>query len=60
MGDALDAISYLLPLTWAYDALDHTVHGGASGKVARDAVIVIGITVAALGLGATTLRRRTA
>jgi ABC-2 type transport system permease protein len=60
MGPVLHAISYVLPLTWAYDALDHAVHGGAGGEVARDAAIVIGITIAALGLGATTLRRRTA
>jgi ABC-2 type transport system permease protein len=60
MGEVLHAVSYLLPLTWAYDALDHAVHGGASVTVAADAAIVIGITVAALALGATTLRRRTA
>jgi ABC transporter DrrB family efflux protein len=60
MGHVLYAVSFVLPLTWAYDALDHAVHGGASGAVARDAAIVVGITVAALALGATTLRRRTA
>jgi ABC-2 type transport system permease protein len=59
MGPVLHAVSYLLPLTWAYDALDHAVHGGVSGTVGRDAIIVLGITVAALALGATTLRRRT-
>lgn len=60
MQHVLRAISYALPMTWAYDALDHAVRGGATGTVARDAAIVLGVTAAALALGATTLRRRTA
>jgi ABC transporter DrrB family efflux protein len=59
MEAVLRSISYALPLTWAYDALDHAVRGGSSGIVARDAAIVLGVTVLALALGATTLRRRT-
>jgi ABC-2 type transport system permease protein len=59
MQDVLRAISYALPLTWAYDGLDHAVRAGANGTVARDAAIVLGVTAAALALGATTLRRRT-
>jgi ABC-2 type transport system permease protein len=59
MQHVLRAISYALPLTWAYDALDHAVRGGGDGAVVRDAAIVLGVTVAALALGATTLRRRT-
>ena len=59
MAHVLDVISYVLPLTWAFDALDHAVRGGADGVVVRDALIVLGLTVAALALGATTLRRRT-
>ena len=59
MEHVLRAISYALPLTWAYDALDHAVRGNAGGAVARDAAIVLGVTVVALALGATTLRRRT-
>jgi ABC-2 type transport system permease protein len=51
--------SAVLPLTWAYDGLAHAVAGGAGGVVLRDALIVLGITVLALALGATTLRRRT-
>ena len=53
-------ISALLPLTWAYDGLAHAVAGDAGGIVLRDTLIVVGITVLALALGATTLRRRTA
>src|SRR4029079_10846756 len=59
MQHVLRAISYALPLTWAYDALDHAVRGGGDGAIVRDAAIVLGVTVAALALGATTLRRRT-
>ena len=59
MEHVLEVISYGLPLTWAFDGLSHAVRGGAGGVVARDAAIVVGITVAALALGATTLRRRT-
>jgi len=59
MEHVLRAVSYALPLTWAYDALAHAVQGGARGAVARDTAIVLGVTALALGLGAMTLRRRT-
>ena len=59
MAHVLDAASYALPLTWAFDALDHAVRGGADRVVLRDALIVLGLTAASLALGATTLRRRT-
>jgi ABC-2 type transport system permease protein len=59
MDPVLEVISYALPLTWAYDALDHAVRGVAGGRVARDALILVGLAAAALALGATTLRRRT-
>jgi ABC-2 type transport system permease protein len=60
MARGLEVISYVLPLTWAYDGLSHAVQGQTGGGVvARDAAIVIGVTVGALALGATTLRRRT-
>ncbi len=59
MEHVLHAVSYALPLTWAYDALDHAVRGGSGGVIARDAVITAGVTVTALALAATTLRRRT-
>jgi ABC-2 type transport system permease protein len=52
-------ISAVLPLTWAYDGLAHAVAGSAGGVVLRDGLIVLGVTVLALALGATTLRRRT-
>jgi ABC-2 type transport system permease protein len=52
-------VSTVLPLTWAYDGLNHAVQGGSGGIVLRDALIVLGIALLALALGATTLRRRT-
>jgi ABC transporter DrrB family efflux protein len=59
MDPVLELVSYGLPLTWAFDALDHAVRGGAAARIVRDALIVIGAAVASLALGATTLRRRT-
>jgi ABC-2 type transport system permease protein len=59
MLDVLDWLSTVLPLTWAFDGLQHAIAGTSGGAVARDAAIVVGIALVALGLGATTLRRRT-
>ena len=59
MARVLELVSYALPLTWAFDALSHAVAGGSGRIVLRDALVVIGVTLAALALGATTLRRRT-
>jgi ABC-2 type transport system permease protein len=60
MQRVLERASNVLPLTWAYDALDHAaVRGEVGGVVLRDALIVVGATLLALALGATTLRRRT-
>ncbi|MGE5408703.1 MAG: ABC transporter permease [Syntrophothermus sp.] len=60
MAPFLEAVSYALPLTYAFDALQRvTVDGslGAAGWV--DVAVVVGAIVAALLLGAVTLRRRT-
>jgi ABC-2 type transport system permease protein len=59
MEHVLYVVSYALPLTWAFDALDHAVRGGSHAVILRDALIIIGVTATALALGATTLRRRT-
>jgi len=59
MADLLEWISYALPLTWAYDGLQRAVDGGDAALIARDAAIVIAVTVVALALAAATLRRRT-
>jgi ABC-2 type transport system permease protein len=59
MVTALRWLSAVMPLTWAYDGLSHAVAGDAPGIVVRDALVVLGVAVLALALGATTLRRRT-
>jgi ABC-2 type transport system permease protein len=59
MAPLLEWISYALPLSWAYDGLQRAVDGGTAGPIARDAGIVLGVTVLALCLAAATLRRRT-
>jgi ABC-2 type transport system permease protein len=60
MSGALEAISWALPFTYAYDALARVAGGsGLSGRVAVDLAVVLGATALALALGAATLRRRT-
>jgi ABC-2 type transport system permease protein len=60
MGEVLYWISWLLPLTYAYDALARATAPGALGsRFALDVVVVVGSTLGALALGAVTLRRRT-
>lgn len=59
MAPALEAVSVVLPLTWAFEALSLAVDGETGWRVARDAGIIMGCTVLALALGAATLRRRT-
>jgi ABC-2 type transport system permease protein len=61
MAGWLEAISYALPLTYAYDALARVSGEGALGTAfARDLAVLGGAILAALALGAATLRRRTA
>jgi ABC-2 type transport system permease protein len=60
MARALELVSYVLPLTYAYDALDRVTRRGTLGAFgALDAAVVVGVTLLALSLGAVTLRRRT-
>jgi ABC-2 type transport system permease protein len=59
MAPVLEAVSVVLPLTWAYEALSLAVAGETDWRVARDAGIIAGASVVALVLGAATLRRRT-
>jgi ABC-2 type transport system permease protein len=62
----LSAISDVLPLSYAVDAMTavttsaSTGFGGVDAQVWADLAVVAGFAVAALGLGAATLRRRTA
>jgi len=60
MAPALDAISWLLPFTYAYDGLARAIAPAAPGsELVADVLVVVACTLAALGLGALTLRRRT-
>jgi ABC-2 type transport system permease protein len=59
MPALLEGISWFLPLTYAYDALARVTAGDFDGRFWLDVGVVLGAIVLALGLGATTLRRRT-
>jgi ABC-2 type transport system permease protein len=60
MADWLRVLSALLPLTYSYDAIARATSGDFDGRFALDVAVMIGATLLALGLGAATLRRRTA
>lgn len=59
MPPVLEAISDVLPLSYAVDAMTHLRAAGTAGPVWGDLAVVAGFAVVALGLGAVTLRRRT-
>lgn len=60
MAEWLEALSALLPLTYAYDALARVASGeDLDARFALDVVVIVGATLLALALGAATLRRRT-
>jgi ABC-2 type transport system permease protein len=59
MAEWLQAISAVLPLTYAYDALSRATAGEGGARLVVDTAVVAGCVVLALALGATTLRRRT-
>jgi ABC-2 type transport system permease protein len=61
MAGWLRAVSDVLPLTYAYDALARVAAAGPyGGWFAADVAVTLGGTLLALLLGAATLRRRTA
>ena len=57
MPQALEAVSNVLPLSYAVDAM--TTVSTSTGSVWSDLAVVVGFTLAGLALGAATLRRRT-
>jgi len=60
MAEWLQAVSALLPLTYAYDALARLASTEALGaRFWADVLLVVGVTALSLALGAATLRRRT-
>ncbi len=60
MPDVLGAISDVLPLSYAVDAMTHLTQSSSASEVWGDLAVVGGFVVAGLALGAATLRRRTA
>jgi ABC-2 type transport system permease protein len=65
MPDVLGAVADVLPLSYAVDAMQRVAVASPTwdavrGDVVTDLVVVVGFTLAALVLGAATLRRRTA
>lgn len=59
MPGVLEAVSNVLPLSYAVDAMQELVGAADQGDVWRSVVVVAAFALAALGLGAATLRRRT-
>ena len=57
---ALEAVSNVLPLSYAVDAMSHLVVSSTTAEVWADIAVVVGFVLAGLTLGAATLRRRTA
>jgi ABC-2 type transport system permease protein len=61
LPDVLQAISNVLPLSYAVDAMHSiTTSAAGGGDVLQDLLIVLAFAIAALAAGAATLRRRTA
>ena len=60
MPGVLEAISNVLPLSYAVDAMQELVGAADQSVVWGDVGVVLGFALAGLALGAATLRRRTA
>jgi ABC-2 type transport system permease protein len=60
MARLLEVVSYALPLTYAYDALERVaLQATYDWRLALDVAVIVVTTALALVLGAATLRRRT-
>ncbi len=60
LPDVLQAISDVLPLSYAVDAMQALTRTADTGEVWQDVGVVAGFALAVLAVGAATLRRRTA
>jgi len=60
LPDVLGALSDVLPLSYATDAMLHLTRSRTTGEVWTDLAVVTAFAVGGLALGAATLRRRTA
>lgn len=59
MPAVLEAVSDVLPMSYAIDAMQELVGAADTGEVWRNVMVVAGFALGALALGAATLRRRT-
>jgi ABC-2 type transport system permease protein len=59
MARSLEIVSWGLPLTYAYDALDRTTRAAYGVRLGADVAVVLVLAALALVAGAATLRRRT-
>jgi ABC-2 type transport system permease protein len=59
LPDVLEAVSNVLPLSYAVDAMTHLTLGTETSQVWQDLVVVVAFALGGLALGAATLRRRT-
>jgi len=59
LPDVLEAVSNVLPLSYAVDAMTHLTLGTQTGQVWQDLLVVVAFALGGLALGAATLRRRT-
>ncbi|MGK5532647.1 ABC transporter permease [Streptomyces sp. URMC 129] len=61
MQPVLEHLSHALPMSYSVDAMTEVLRGhGVAGDFLRDVVVVAAVGLGILGLGAVTLRRRTA
>ena len=58
LPEILEAVSDVLPLSYAVDAMEHLTTSTSTGEVWTDLAVVVAYAVAGLALGAGTLRRR--
>ncbi len=59
LPDALEAVSNVLPLSYAVDAMQHLTRSASTGAVWQDLAVVAAFALGGLALGAATLPRRT-
>jgi len=59
LPDVLEAVSNVLPLSYAVDAMTHLTLGTETSQVWQDLLVVVAFALGGLALGAATLRRRT-
>jgi ABC-2 type transport system permease protein len=59
MATLLYWVSFVLPMTYAYDALAHATADDLDARLILDVAVVVGAIALSLVLGAATLRRRT-